>query len=177
MIDAGKPGDQPASQQREATLAVARDACLAVCRLQDSLDGGLDRALDATEPEVVVEREMAGGAVFVVEPLQSEGEQRQRVLGATRLDIGEARRGARRGQGDRPRGVPVPRPGGDRQERFRFSEGRELIPPLLDAVGAVTRPNALAMAVTATDLTARLDGPTALGELRRAISDVCRWYP
>ena len=29
--------------------------------------------------------------VFVVEPLQCEGEQRQRVLGAARLDVGEQR--------------------------------------------------------------------------------------
>ena len=40
---------------------------------------------------MIREREMAVGAVLLVEPLQREGEQRQCILGAARLDVGQKR--------------------------------------------------------------------------------------
>ena len=37
------------------------------------------------------ELQSAAGVVFAIEPLQREGEQRQRILGAAGLDVGEQR--------------------------------------------------------------------------------------
>ena len=54
-----------------------------------ALDGGLDRALDATYSVEVLQCQVSGGTVFVVEPLQREGEQGKGILRAARLDVGK----------------------------------------------------------------------------------------
>ena len=90
-IDAGQPGDQTAAEQRQPCEAVLRDRRVRVRSLEGALDRRLDRAFDPSELVVVRELEMTAGVVLVVEPLQREGEQRQRILGAARLDVGEQR--------------------------------------------------------------------------------------
>ena len=88
-IDTGEPRDQATAQQRQPRLRVLGHLGIGVGRLERPLDSGLDRALDAAELLVVIESQVAVGAVLDVEPLQREGEQRQRVLGAACLDVGE----------------------------------------------------------------------------------------
>ena len=90
-IDAGKPGDKAASQQSKTRLPVARDLRVASAALQGALDGGLDRALDAAKLLILRKLEIAVAALLAIKPLQGEGEQRQRVLGAAFLDVGEQR--------------------------------------------------------------------------------------
>ena len=87
----------PASQgikprRRSARRAsVARDLRIGVGRLQRPLDRGLDRALDAAKLLILGELKIAVAALLDIEPFQREGEQRQRVLGAAFLDVGEQR--------------------------------------------------------------------------------------
>ena len=52
-IDAGQPRDQAAAQQRQARLAVARNARIIVGRAKGAFGSGLDRPLDAAEGVVV----------------------------------------------------------------------------------------------------------------------------
>ena len=77
-------------------VAVLRHGRVGVGRLQRPLDRRLDRAPDAAELAIFGERQVAVAAIFEVEPLQREGEQRQRILAAALLDVGKQRRGQRR---------------------------------------------------------------------------------
>ena len=90
-IDAGQPRNQAAAQQGQPREAVPRDRRVRVRSLEGALDRRLDRALDPSEVVVLRELELAAGVVFDIKPLQREGEQRQRILGAARLDVGEQR--------------------------------------------------------------------------------------
>ena len=90
-IDAGEPGNETAAQQRQPCRAIPRDRRVGIGRLQRPLDRRLDRAFDPAERFIMRQLESAASVVLAVEPLQREGEQRQRVLGAARLDIGQQR--------------------------------------------------------------------------------------
>ena len=59
--------------------------------LQSALDGRFDRAPDAAEASIFGDREIAIAAMFEIETLKRKGEQRQRVLGSPRLDVGKER--------------------------------------------------------------------------------------
>jgi len=48
---------------------------------------------------------------------------------------------------------------------------------LIDAVGNVSRSASLSAVTAGSRPTVELGGPGAVLELRRAINDVCRWYP
>jgi len=48
---------------------------------------------------------------------------------------------------------------------------------LIDAAGKVARPAALSAAAAGARATFELGGQEAVLELRRAINDLCRWYP
>jgi hypothetical protein len=48
---------------------------------------------------------------------------------------------------------------------------------LLDFVAALKRPDALTLVASTASLALRLGGPSAVSSLRRAINDVCNWYP
>jgi|SRR5271166_123767 len=48
---------------------------------------------------------------------------------------------------------------------------------LIDAAGNVSRSQSLFRVINASRPTFELGGPGAVLELRRAINDVCRWYP
>jgi hypothetical protein len=56
-------------------------------------------------------------------------------------------------------------------------DGKALMIALLDTVSNVSRSDALQAATNAATLTAKLGGSSTLMELRRAINDVCSWYP
>lgn len=62
-------------------------------------------------------------------------------------------------------------------ENASDAECKELMPDVLHAVSALPRSKALEAVVKLAGPTAQLGGSTAAAELRRAISDVCNWYP
>ena len=82
---------RPRRKERQPRGAVPRDRRVGIGRLQRALDRRLDRTFYPAERFIMRELETAAGMVFAVEPLQGEGEQRQRVLGAARLNVGEQR--------------------------------------------------------------------------------------
>jgi hypothetical protein len=88
-IKACKPWDQAATEQRKPLIARLRDRRIIVGCLEGLLHRSFDRTLDPTERLVVGERQLAIATTFEVEPLQREGEQRQRILGLALVDVGE----------------------------------------------------------------------------------------
>ena len=74
--DAGKPRDEATAKQREPRRTVARDFRVAVGCRHRAFDSGLNRAADPAELLVVGKLQRAASAVFQVELLQREGEQR-----------------------------------------------------------------------------------------------------
>ena len=79
-IDARKPRDQAPAQQGKPRLPVARNARILVRRPERALDAGLDGAGDPAELHVMIEGQPPRRSVFLVEPLERERQQRQRVL-------------------------------------------------------------------------------------------------
>ena len=90
-IDAGVPGNEAAAKERQPRDAIPWDRGVSVGRLQRALDCRLDRASDATEAAIFRDRHVAVAAMLDVKPLQGEGKQRQRILGAAHLDVGKER--------------------------------------------------------------------------------------
>ncbi len=107
-IDACQPRDQGAAKERQTRAAVPGYARIGIGGLQRRFDRRLDGTADTAEFPVLGKRQGAGGSVFQVEPLQREGEQRQRILAAALLDVGKQRFGQRRFDGQRPIGVGKP---------------------------------------------------------------------
>ena len=96
-------GSMPASQgisarrnKSEPRGPVARHFGVRVRCRHGALHGGLDRTFHAPRLTILGERQIAVAAVIDIEPLQREGEQRQRVFRAAGFDIGEQRLRQRR---------------------------------------------------------------------------------
>jgi hypothetical protein len=56
-------------------------------------------------------------------------------------------------------------------------DGRDVMSALLDSVSQTARAESLDAAGKASELIARLGGASAVSQLKRAITDVCSWYP
>jgi hypothetical protein len=88
-INAGQPGNDAAAEQRQPRDTVLRDCRVRVGRLEGALHGRFDRALHSAESVVVGKSEMTTCLILAIEPRQCEGEQRQAILRAARLDVHE----------------------------------------------------------------------------------------
>src|SRR5262245_49440626 len=90
-INASEPWNETSPEECETRLPVARDLRVGIRRLKGTLDSGLDRALDPAKLLIFRELEIAVAAFFAIEPLQGEGQQRQRILGPAFLDLRKQR--------------------------------------------------------------------------------------
>ena len=82
-VNAGEPGDQPPPQQAKTRLVVAGNARVGVSTGERALGRRIDCALQTAKLFVVGEPQRASLAVVEIELFEGEGEQGQRVAGAS----------------------------------------------------------------------------------------------
>ena len=90
-VNAGKPGDEATPEKGKARLPVPWDLRIIIGCLEGPLDSGLNGAFDPAKLLILGELEIAVPAGLAIEPLQGEGEQRQRILSPALLDVGKER--------------------------------------------------------------------------------------